>query len=646
MDIRSSVMLKELMAAQGPLTSEYFAQLNRVTSRTAREDVKHINDTLMHHGAEVQSLKGKGYILMIEDEAAFKSFLEKEFQTTAVSPSSFPDFPEERVRFLIKRLLLSNTFLKLENLADELLISKSTIQNDIRMVKNIFKKYDITLEKRPNYGLKAVGNEFKLRFCMSEYVFAEREGVTNDIFDSQLPGLIKENVNDIWDIILAESQASNITLSDIAMNNLFIHIAITYKRVETGHHITLYPREFKDIKSKEEYKTAERIVSKLEAKLHITFPEVEVAYIAIHLLGTKMISQTNLSDQEVEEVLDIPIYQLAHSILEAIENKMGLGIRQDKELLVGLGLHLKPAINRYKYGMNIRNPLLSDIKMNYPVAFEAGIIAGLVLEEYMGVNIEEGEIGYIALHIGAAMERKKVHSGPKRCMVVCASGAGSAQLIFYKLKSQFGSRLEVVGTTEYYKLNQISFANIDFIVSTIPIAEKLPVPIVQVKTILGEGDLERIEGHVAEQHSNITDYLKQDLFYFQKAFSTREDVLTFLTKELQEKNLVQDDYMEQLMERENIAPTSFWNLVALPHPVTTQTDETFLTVCTLQRPINWGEKRVQLIFLLNVEKGDTQDLQTLYKALRYIVDNISVVQRILKCRSYEDFLKVLKNQQP
>ncbi|WP_252316114.1 PRD domain-containing protein [Sinobaca sp. H24] len=118
------------------------------------------------------------------------------------------------------------------------------------MVKNIFNKYDITLEKRPNYGLKAVGNEFKLRFCMSEYVFAEREGVTNDIFDSQLPGLIKENVNDIWDIILEESQASNITLSDIAMNNLFIHIAITYKRVETGHHITLYPREFKDIKAK------------------------------------------------------------------------------------------------------------------------------------------------------------------------------------------------------------------------------------------------------------------------------------------------------------------------------------------------------------------------------------------------------------
>ncbi|WP_374563439.1 hypothetical protein [Sinobaca sp. H24] len=76
------------------------------------------------------------------------------------------------------------------------------------------------------------------------------------------------------------------------------------------------------------------MVSKLEAKLHIAFPEVEVAYIAIHLLGTKMISQANLSDHDVEEVLDVPIYQLGHSILEAIENKMGLGIRQDKELLV------------------------------------------------------------------------------------------------------------------------------------------------------------------------------------------------------------------------------------------------------------------------------------------------------------------------
>src|SRR5699024_5484805 len=98
---------------------------------------------------------------------------------------------------------------------------------------------------------------------------------------------------------------------------------------------------------------------------------------------------------------------------------------------MGLGLHLKPAIKRHKYVMNFRNPMLADSKKNYPLAFEAGVIAGLSIESKIGIEINENEIGYLALHIGAAIERRKYKSGPKRCLIVCASGLGTAQLIYY-----------------------------------------------------------------------------------------------------------------------------------------------------------------------------------------------------------------------
>ncbi|MDI5789281.1 PRD domain-containing protein [Bacillus licheniformis] len=38
-------------------------------------------------------------------------------------------------------------------------------------------------------------------------------------------------------------------------------------------------------------------------------------------------------------------------------------------------------MNRCRYGMNIRNPMLDAIKANYPLAFEAGIQAGEVIKE-------------------------------------------------------------------------------------------------------------------------------------------------------------------------------------------------------------------------------------------------------------------------
>src|SRR6185312_9073035 len=94
-------------------------------------------------------------------------------------------------------------------------------------------------------------------------------------------------------------------------------------------------------------------------------------------------------------------------IIAKIEKKLQLGISGDKELAVSLSLHLKPAINRHRYGMNLRNPMLDAIKSNYPVAFEAGIVAGMAIQEEFGFQMNENEIAYLALHIGAAMERAK-----------------------------------------------------------------------------------------------------------------------------------------------------------------------------------------------------------------------------------------------
>lgn len=641
MDTRMAALLRELMAVNTPLTSDYLANLNQVTSRTTREDIKHLDALLSKNGAHVESLRGKGYELHIHDDQLFRKYLEVVFQDDSSEYQSMPDLPEERMKYLIKRLLLANDHVKLDDLADELHISRSTIQNDIRGVKEILNSYGIILESRPNYGMKISGNELKLRFCMSEYIFDRSEKSDIDIFNSQLPWLIKENLNGIWKIILEQISEHNITLSDIAVNNLFIHIAITYKRVQAGHHVSLYPKEYKEIIHQEEYEVAHKIVKKVEEKLQITFPEIEIAYIAIHLLGTKMISQTNISEDDLEHVMDEEVFQLTSSILETIESKLLLGIRHDRELIVGLGLHLKPAINRYRYGMNIRNPMLDDIKANYPVAFEAAILAGMVLERHTGAKIDESEIGYIALHIGAAMERKKMKTGPRRCMVVCASGVGSAQLIYYKLKSQFGAKLDVVGTTEYYKLNQVSLGELDFIVSTIPIPDELPIPVIQVNSILGETDLKKVKGFIHEDSENVFEFIKEHLVFLGKSLNTKEEVLEYLHSQLVKLELVGDGFIESVYEREALAPTSFGNFVAIPHPVTPQTNETFLTVCTLQKPIIWENKRVQFICLLSVEKNSNSDMQNLYNMLGKIVDDISIVQQILKCETYDDFLRVL-----
>lgn len=634
-------VLRELLAADTPVTGEYLATVNHVTARTTREDIKNLDALLNNHGAKIISVISKGYTLEIWDKPVFQQYLHSIFVENTLSHVGIPKTPEDRVTYIIIRFLLNDHYLKLDDLADELFVSKSTIQQDIKNVKEILQKYDITLEARPNYGLKAVGDEIKVRFCLSEYVLDRKKQSTNTI-DSPLPSIFDdENMEAIQEIILRQIKKYQITLSDIAINNLFIHIVIARKRIISGHYVAIFHADMDEIEQQREYHVANEIAKEVEELYQIKFPQAEIAYIAMHLLGTKLVTQKK---GHIDHVIEDDILQLVDFVLAKMEEKLDLGIAKDEELIFGMSMHLKPAVNRIKYGMNIRNPMLQEIKNNYPLAYEAGIIAGLAIKEYTEIEMDENEIGYLALHIGAAMERKKLHSGPKRCLVVCASGLGTAQLIYYRLKSYFGSNLEVIGTTEYYMLDQYNLNEIDFIVSSIPIKESFAVPVIEVNAILKESDLKAIEKFILTQsnHQPMESFFLQDFVFFKQPLHTKEEVLAFLHGQLMEQGLVGKAFLEAVYEREKVAPTSYGNLVAIPHPITPQTEKTFLCVCTLDKPIDWNNNPVQIVFLLCVKRNSQEDLQEMYDVLGKFIEDHSGVHRILKASSYEEFLRIMK----
>jgi len=264
-----------------------------------------------------------------------------------------------------------------------------------------------------------------------------------------------------------------------------------------------------------------------------------------------------------------------------------------------------------------------------------------VIQERLGIKIEESEIGYLAIHFGAAIERRKRPSPRKRCLIICASGTGSAYLLMYKIKEAFGSKIEIVDTTGYYNRKTFPFGEIDFIISTIPIREPMNVPVIQVNTILGEGDVRKIARFLSERDGNpLEKYSGKDLIFLQKSFAAKEEVISFLCEKLKERGMIPDGFFDSVMEREEIAPTCFGNLVAIPHPMVPQTDTTFWSVCTLKKPIQWSDKRVQLVFLLSVQKKNAKDLQEMYKILIRVLDDPAIVQQLVKADTYEAFASV------
>ena len=170
MDTRKSNILKELMASNTPITAGYLGQILEVSSRTIREDIKELNHILSNHGAEVRSTRGIGYELEIIETKDFHSFLSDRSQNT-IADNKLPNSPESRIVYMIKKFLLSEKYIKLEDLVDEMHVSQSTLQLDLKSIRSILKSYNLQLNSLPNYGLKIEGKELNRRFAISEYVF-------------------------------------------------------------------------------------------------------------------------------------------------------------------------------------------------------------------------------------------------------------------------------------------------------------------------------------------------------------------------------------------------------------------------------------------------------------------------------------------
>src|SRR5699024_3024051 len=126
---------------------------------------------------------------------------------------------------------------------------------------------------------------------------------------------------------MIQFEKNKIALSDIAINNLLIHIAFACKRIKSGHHISLFQTELLEIKKQKEYQVAKKIVTEVEEKLEVNLPQDEIAYITIHLLGTKMLNQTNEGEEVVDQMLNNKMNQLVMLALDKIEEELNLDIK-------------------------------------------------------------------------------------------------------------------------------------------------------------------------------------------------------------------------------------------------------------------------------------------------------------------------------
>jgi len=664
-------IMKILLDNEKPITTEQLANMVKVSARTIRSDLQAVEEIL--DDFDIKLVRKPKVGIYIDAPIEKKIMLMEKLPHTG--ESSIESFDaREREKYIILRLLKSNKVLTTQQLADDLFVSRMTISNDLKNVEKWLNKHRLSLVRKPNYGIEIKGNEENWRNAYADFIatFSKRsEKRVVEEYDSvpmdkrlsaenlkQLRNLFPQiDVRKVEGAILESEKFMNSSFTQETYTALVVHIVVSIKRLKEQKDIKMPDTQMQKLKETEEFNVATFIVGELEREFNVKFPESEIGYISLHILGAKLQDQTVLlKEDDIDVILkdfDDDLVQIVYDIIHVAENILDVKLSNDKMLVIGLALHLRPVINRLKNGMNLHNPILDQIKENYTAIYGIAWIAAGIIEKRLGIKVGEEEVGYIALHLGAAIERATY---PKRALVVCSSGIGTAQLLSTRLKKVLPDIIleDVVPLRHVH--SAIQNKNVDLIITTIPL-EMEDMPVVLISPLVTQTDILKIR-NILENISNINNInvqrrlrsdkgglvkklIPNELVFCKHTYRSKEELIEKVGSILVKKGYVSKEFIRATLEREKITSTYIGRGVAIPHGDDRLVKKPAVSIITLKEPIDWWGEDVDLVFYLALNFDNIQCTKNFFKEFYNMMDNPELLQEIKDAKSSVEISQIL-----
>ena len=517
--IRMQQILKYLLRQEAAVPVKYLAEQMDISKRTVQRELESIDRPLKKYGITFRSKVGSGIWLegYPEDKAALLAELEKEDGLDVTDK-------QERRKRLVLEILKDKSVKKLYYYGEMFGVSEATVSSDLEAVEGWLSGFGLKVVRRPGLGTSIDGTEGAFRQALRAFIDENiNTGLVNELYQNYTSGegaeweraapVIKlardkseKNIYRVLDeetmrrVVACIQKIQDKRLQNLTENSytgLVIHVTIAMKRILGQEMMEANPELLDGLEKDEDFILAAEIVRRLEEEFGVSIPPDETAYICLHIKGSK-VQQYEMEGAAGEQILEYrELVDAVNEMIDCYDPDAAYALKQDEEFVVqGLIAHLQPTLVRLKNHMKINNPLLDHIKREYADIYEQCKKVAKVIERRYGYEVPEAEIGFLAVHFGAAMVRlenrreskRKVHIG-----VVCASGIGISRLMVSKMNRQFLDRAEIsaYGTSD---LNPYALEQLDFLVSTLPIREELET--LMVSPLLTEEEMETIEKRV------------------------------------------------------------------------------------------------------------------------------------------------------
>ncbi|MEC3883219.1 BglG family transcription antiterminator [Halobacillus sp. HZG1] len=692
LDNRRAHLLSMIQQSTNPIPTKDLVDRMKVSQRTIYYDIDQINSWLLaNHLEPIQSEHGKGLFLPSSSKAHLKDNQDKSFDDWQYQLSR-----QEREILIKAKILLEEEKASMRHFMELTSMSRGTIAKMIKTIRQEFQEMGLELYYKKNIGYRLNGPEDMKRTVLSNIlatIFSQPDwqNVRNKVHQMIQPesdtwSQETEQRRKVKKILFEAEKELGLTLTDEMVEILSFQVLMITKRIADGKYITVQPAEKHVLKQTKAHQGSLLITTALEEWWEIEFPEDEVCFITMNLLGSKVQHDdfSRYSEQELSGLKEV-----VHQMIDDFQ-LYSCVVFDDKEgLSENLISHIKPTYYRLKYGVKIANDLAGTIQETYPDIFHLTKRVMKHLELYVGKKIPDEEAAYITLHFGGWLKKEKKQVETKlTAVIVCENGIGTSNMLRTQLENLIAGLniKDTLSMREYQRNNHKA----DVIFSTKFIKTK-DIPVVHVPAILTNVEKERVIQRMNELFGSSTteldagdpfiqvieryatihrkDELKRELSYLleQKTPHTKEmrkpmlnELLTEQTIQLKDKvqnweeaikvasqplidqQVIRLDYVQAMIDNVNelgpyivIAPG-----IAIPHArPEAGVEQLGMSLLRLKDSVYFSDKekhRAQLVIVLAAIDNETH-----LKALAQLTELLSDEKHVERLISAEETEQVI-----
>lgn len=623
MNKKQEELLTILIAEDDYINVEDITNRLKCSERTIRNYTKYINNWLNTFSNIYITRKSNLGIKLI-DEKKEKNILNQKLRMEIKRVNSNIHTQIE----ILNLLLISNKAkVTISDICNVLYINKNIAREEINKLANNLKEYNLDLTIKKNSGIVISGDEKNIRIMLVDHICKYIEKFRLNMEDLDIFHIVDIVVSkNIMNMI---EEKLNFRFTDTSFRQLMVFFIINIIRIRQGNLLPL-SEEYNYDKDNNIIEIIEEIDCKLNTNLAISLNKSEKIFLVslIYSMNKEGIDKDRLYiDKETE--------YYTKNIIYLVSKESGINFYEDVLLYDQLAFHINTTLNQLKNNVNIKNPILEEIKGKYYFLFN---IVLDVIKNNKYKNITEDEVGYITLYFQVSLERRsRKREDIKRISIVCPHSFGVSTLLKVKIEKRFPN-LTIVEIIREEDLNNNKFnENIDFLVALRDYIN-INIPTFITTPLFTKEDENKLTDFISNIKVKETSYnvlnklMISDYFIQEIDFDDIFEAIKYLATSLHKKHYVKQEYIQSIIDREKICPTCIGNGILLPHGDIKFVKQSIFCFARLKKPIQLENGQViSIIIMLPYKNDDREEFRELFKEIDLLIDDNEMIKQLNGC---------------